>query len=275
MPFIDDTRCIGCGQCVEDCVRGLLTVQDGKARLRSGSCILCGHCVAVCPSGAIHISEASDAEILPYQPETFSVEPQNLLHFIKFRRSIRRFQKIPVEAEKIALLMDAGRYAPTGANRQKTRYILVQKQKYELTEQALKILHSMAGEPGLEEKLPVISRYRAKWKRLYEEWKDTGRDGLFYHADCVLLVIAVDPEGGSGALDAALAAANIELMANALHLGACYIGFFGRAVAYDSQLRERLGIKSNEKLIATMAIGYPDVHYHRTVARKPADLTIL
>ena len=40
-------------------------------------------------------------EVKPYNKETFSVDAENLLNFIKFRRSVRRFKNKPVERKKI------------------------------------------------------------------------------------------------------------------------------------------------------------------------------
>ena len=39
-------------------------------------------------------------EVIPYDKESFSVEADNLLNFIKFRRSVRRFKDKEVEKEK-------------------------------------------------------------------------------------------------------------------------------------------------------------------------------
>ena len=50
---IDEEKCDGCGQCVQDCAEGALAVIDGKARLISESC--CdglGACLR-CPRGAL------------------------------------------------------------------------------------------------------------------------------------------------------------------------------------------------------------------------------
>ena len=64
-------------------------------------------------------------------------------------------------------------------------------------------------------------------------------------------------------------------LAAALGLGACYIGFFGMAAALDPSLLGRLGLEEGEGLVTTLALGYPDVKYYRTVGRKPLQLTVL
>ena len=48
-----------------------------------------------------------------------------LLNLMKNRRSIRKYKKQTIPLEKIHSALDAGRYAPSGANRQPWTYILV------------------------------------------------------------------------------------------------------------------------------------------------------
>ena len=55
--LIDQQKCIGCGMCTKDCLRGCLEVQNGHAVAVNNMCFYCGHCVAICPTGAIAIPE--------------------------------------------------------------------------------------------------------------------------------------------------------------------------------------------------------------------------
>ena len=61
---ITQEKCTGCGACARDCLRGLLAVEDGRARVREGYCIRCGHCAAVCPEKAITV-EGRLAKVKP------------------------------------------------------------------------------------------------------------------------------------------------------------------------------------------------------------------
>jgi NAD-dependent dihydropyrimidine dehydrogenase PreA subunit len=65
MIHIDESKCDGCGLCIEGCPEGALQLVDGKAVLVGE--ILCdglGACIAQCPQDAIHIEER---EAEPYQ----------------------------------------------------------------------------------------------------------------------------------------------------------------------------------------------------------------
>lgn len=275
MPIPDHDKCIGCGSCTRDCGRMLFGVKDHKVYLRRGVCMDCGHCVAICPTGAIRLSGKDETELIEYTPQAFDLDPQVLLHAMKFRRSMRSFRQHAVEDEKLALLIEAGRYAPSGSNRQKTRYILLREQKDALMRNALETLHEATIHMDDIPALHRLKHYREKWERLYYDLVDRGQDHLFHGAPCVLLVVACDPASGSGELDAGLASANIELMAHALGLGACYIGFFSFAVGLDPDLAAAAGIRADEKIISTLALGYPAHKYYRTVNRCQADVTLL
>ena len=273
--FIKTEQCIGCGKCAEDCVSGLIELLNGKATLKKGYCPQCGHCAAVCPVGAVKFAYGSNEDLLPYQQDKFSVPPENLLNFMKFRRSIRHYTGREVEPDILLKILEAGRYAPTGANQQETRYIILKEQREEICARAVKALYDAAqrmgkGDQWLRSALP----YRNKWIQMYEDLVNQGKDGLFYHAPCVILTVTADPQG-TGQLDAGLASAYMELMTNALGLGACFIGFFSWAAALEPTLRDSIGLRNHERLVSAMTIGYPDVRYYRTVERKAVNMEIL
>jgi predicted aldo/keto reductase-like oxidoreductase len=50
---IVELACSGCGECVEHCENGALSLADGKARVDHGLCILCGYCAPHCERLAI------------------------------------------------------------------------------------------------------------------------------------------------------------------------------------------------------------------------------
>ena len=272
---INAERCIGCGACVRDCLRELLTVEGGKAQVREGFCIRCGHCAAVCPADAIRLSGCPEDELLPYKPSEFDIPPQKLLNFLKFRRSVRQFQSRPVDADMLAALLEAARYAPTGGNQQMNRYILLEERREAVIQLVLQTLYDAVQRLDEEPALQELRPYQPLCTGMYRAWQERREDRLLYGAPCVLLTVARRPQSVSGRVDGALASANLELMAHALGLGACYVGFVGIAAGLNPDVRKLLGVRKKEELISTLAIGHPAVRYHRTVSRQSADLTRL
>ena len=127
MVVIDRGKCIGCGLCAADCPAEKLTVTDGKAVYTPG-CIQCGHCVAVCPRAAVSIPEYDMADVEEYDRETFTVDPENFLHAVKFRRSIRNYREEAISREVLERILEAGRYTATAKNRQACRFIVLQEE---------------------------------------------------------------------------------------------------------------------------------------------------
>ncbi len=50
--FVDEEKCIGCGQCIPDCFGSCITIEDGKSKTNQEQCSGCGVCVRECPVGA-------------------------------------------------------------------------------------------------------------------------------------------------------------------------------------------------------------------------------
>jgi uncharacterized protein len=50
---VEDSLCLGCGQCVRVCKGTAITVINNKATIDPSKCVHCGNCVKVCPYDAI------------------------------------------------------------------------------------------------------------------------------------------------------------------------------------------------------------------------------
>ena len=53
MVSVDNTKCTGCGNCVDVCPEQAITMHDYLAMINEDLCIQCGTCANVCPTGAI------------------------------------------------------------------------------------------------------------------------------------------------------------------------------------------------------------------------------
>ena len=269
---IDQEKCIGCGACVEDCFTRDIVIEDDKAKSLNQTCIKCGHCIAICPVNAVSISDYDMSEVKEYEAASFDIEPEKLLNFIKFRRSVRQFKDQPIEKEKLEAIIEAGRFTPTGGNRQPVSFVVVQDELSELTGLALESLNDLGKQllTDKENTPPLIAYYAKRWLQMYEGYQANPEKptDLFFNAQAVTIVISESP------IDGGLAATSMELMTHAQGLGMFYSGFFVRAAANSEKLRRFLGIKDNTKqVIACQVVGYPKVTYQRTVPRKKPEVS--
>ena len=267
---VDRHKCIACMQCIKDCPARVISLKDGKADINNEGCIKCGHCIAICPVDAVSTDYYNMNEVIPYDKETFSVDADNLLNFIKFRRSVRRFKNKEVEKEKIMKIIEAGRYTQTATNSQDVSYIVVTEKLNKLKELAYESL-KRKGEYILANLTPEtehLKRYANMWLYSYNEFKKDPikNDRLFFNAPLSIFVTSPNPLNGG------LASSNMELMTDALGLGTFFSGFLQIAAQDNKEILDLLGIEDSKLIISCLVIGYPDVKYQRTAPRKTANI---
>lgn len=267
--IINKETCIGCGLCVKECSRHAIFLVNDKADVQLSLCNECSHCFAVCPNRSVSMPPYDEDEIMEYDGSKSILDPDDFLYFQKFRRSIRNFKDKEVEKEKLNQIIEAGRYSPTASNRQLNRYIVIGDRIDEVKEMVMKTLYDFANDSSYQATGGVD--YRQTWLKMYDEFKEKKIDRLFYNAPQIIVIVSED-KGGFADVNGGIAASRMELQANSLGLGVCYIGFFKRAISSNSKLRELIGMKDNEEFVVSFIIGYPNVKYRRTVIRKPADV---
>ncbi len=142
---------------------------------------------------------------------------------INARYSVRAYRPDPVEEDKLNRILEAARLAPTAANRQAFKLIVIRTKGRE--EELRKLYHRewFVQAPLI---IGIVSLTEAAWKR---------RDGKNY-----------------GEVDAAIVMDHLILAAANEGLGTCWIGAFDPVVA-----REILGLPENVEPVAFTPLGYP------------------
>lgn len=146
----------------------------------------------------------------------------SFISIAKTRYSVRSYNERKVEPEKLSLILEAAHVAPTAANRQPVRLLVVQSE-----EGLLKI----------------------------------GKAANIYHAPLAIIVCAdkslawVRPfdQKQSGDIDASILTDHMMLQATELGLGSVWVCFFKPDV-----LREEFQLPDNLEPINILAIGYTD-----------------
>lgn len=174
------------------------------------------------------------------------------LEAIKTRRSVRKFSSREIEPEKLREVLEAARMAPSWANLQCWRFLVVE-------------------DAAVRQKVADLSYYEAFFKPLGYK-SNPARKAL---AQAPVVIIACADPSQSGDVreqpyyltDVGIAAQNLMLAAHALGLGSVFVGIFDEA-----QLKELLGISPQLRIVGLFPIGYPEPVevVHRT-PRKPLD----
>ena len=243
---IDENKCIGCSLCVRDCPNSYLFLADNKAHTKESGCMECGHCYAICPQNAIRLTNY-DCDEIPVVPMT-DINSAELLSAMKSRRSIRHFTTQEVEDVKIQNILEAGRYSPTGGNAQNVSYtILGSRQK-----QAEKICVDL---------FRTGQKLGSAFVGFLERVEIT--DDFFFKGAPLVIVIS-----GKNRVNASIAAAYMEIMAESMGLGVLYSGFFTICAKLSGKLRKLIELPKGERVVTCLVIGYPAVKYQRIVPRK-------
>jgi nitroreductase/NAD-dependent dihydropyrimidine dehydrogenase PreA subunit len=281
-------KCIGCGLCIDVCPASQLVLQDDKAIVSGTKCIACGHCGAICPNEAVVVPDLDNVEEyatlqistkwLPYG----QYDVASLVSLIRSRRSCRRFLDTPLDLVILKDLTQIGVAAPSGTNSQAWTFTIFPDrsavlQLLEEVRHFFQRLNKLARMPLLR----VISRlgngeldkyYRQHWESVEKalaEWKESGKDQLFFNAPAVILV-GCKPGASTPAEDALLATQNILLAAHSMGLGTCLIGFAVAALKRDPKIQKRIGVPKDEVIHAVIAIGRTDRTFCRITKRKKA-----
>lgn len=264
MIMIDEKRCKGCAICEQECFMFCIRMEQGKAFFKGDKrCITCGHCIARCPERAIQTDCYDDTEIIEKNQVLKWADSEELLNVMKFRRSVRSYNKKIPDQKVIKHILEGARFAGTGGNRQPLRYMVIKDKRDFIVGQACEVLNTLVEKGGF---------YAPAYRRIAKAARE-GRDELFYDAPLLVLVVGNTKKGFDAVRDGTLATAYIQLLCETQGLGSCINGFFGDAVIYGAKLRESLGLSDEECLVNAIGVGYPEVSYLRSVPRKELDIT--
>ena len=64
---LDESKCMGCTNCIKRCPTGAIRVRRGKAYIISERCIDCGECIRICPHHAKYAEKYSFDELQKYK----------------------------------------------------------------------------------------------------------------------------------------------------------------------------------------------------------------
>lgn len=164
----------------------------------------------------------------------------NVMDAIKTRKSARAYIDQPVEDDKLNMILEAARLAPSASNRQEWRFVIVRELE------TRKKLAQIAGNQRFVGEAPIVIVACAE------------TDGHVMNCGQPCYPI-----------DVAIALDHITLAAVELGLGTCWIGNFD-----EKKVKELLGIPEQIRVVELMPLGYPADPSAIAKKRNPLDAIV-
>ncbi|HOD16421.1 MAG TPA: nitroreductase family protein [Spirochaetota bacterium] len=287
IPIIDHEHCTLCGRCVEICPKQVLVEHDGRITPTVDECMLCSHCYTVCHYNAIRFDPDALVDLAfrsfpctekMYAPGRFN--PAELVNLVRSRRSVRKYRDAPVDDAVLSDLVEFAVSAPSGSNCQNWEFLVVNGRD-RVWALALEIgrffekLNRLARNPFIRWlSVPFMGGALVRYRRDHMESVEMGLreaaagNDLLFHAAHALVIVHGTGEGSTPLEDAQYASYNMTLLAHALGLGTCYIGYAVESINRAASIKRFLGLPSANTVYAVLAVGYPDTDAVRPALRK-------
>ena len=253
--IIDEELCTACKQCMQVCIRDNIVVEDFAIETGS-NCFECGHCMAICKSGAITLKsyEGKEDRIVDYNPRELPLEYDDLLQFLKQRRSMRWFKNKKIDKETFEKLFEGAYYSPSAQNEQDVEFVVLDEKLDEFMELVYDII-----------KVQEDEFFRIK--EFGEYLRDNSTKDfhpLLQEGKQLILTFSTDKTS------AVIASTRLELLAYSLGLGGFYSLFILKAdeIDHDRLMEFFQDIDKDKHMYSTFIIGYPKKRFRRTIPHK-------
>ncbi|MEM4245437.1 MAG: nitroreductase family protein [Candidatus Nanoarchaeia archaeon] len=178
----------------------------------------------------------------------------DILEFLQSRRSIRKFQNIPIPEDVVNLLLEAGRLAPSRANSQPWKFIVVTNPKLKKQLSIASYNQRVVVEASL---LIVVLGIIDPRSTIPDRTTELVQAGCFDEdvkegADHILDDWTFSELKVDAALNSAIAATHIMLAAHGLGLGSCWVKLLD-----DQSVLKVLEVPEGFYHTGILAIGYP------------------
>ncbi|MCD8077345.1 MAG: nitroreductase family protein, partial [Lachnospiraceae bacterium] len=238
-----------------------IQLTDHGVAIDLSKCVRCGHCVSVCPGGHM------ENPLSPRQePVGTPLPPAQAVQFLRTPRSVRYYREELVPREKLAELLDIGRYPQTGENSQGIRYLVVSGR-----EKLDELNHLYC---RLAREIPEDFPGYYKIQHTVHLQETYGHDALFYNSQHLILAIS-DESLETWRQNAQFSLTFISLLAPSLGLGTCWVGlleFLACFHPYMEEFAEAVHLPTGTRICGCMLVGYPDVQFRRLVERDPLQI---
>ena len=163
---------------------------------------------------------------------------------IKTRRSIRSYSHREIPRGILEAIIDAGNWAPTGANMQPWRFVVVQDAAF----------RQKLSDIAIPKYWQWYEKAGEKWQEIVKPVNNIHDDPVYYDAPVIVFVIGKTIY--TYHQDCAMVCQNMMLAAWSFGIGSCWVGF-GQMALQDDEVKAALELQDNEKVFGPILLGYP------------------
>lgn len=176
------------------------------------------------------------------------------------RRSTRRFDNKEPNKELIQKVVNAGRYAPSGANSQTSHFIVITNK--EVLKEIAELVQGEFAKMEISEDMYVSLKGSINASK---------KGDYVFHYNAPVLIVTANKKGyGNAIADSSCALENMMIAANAFDLGSCWINQL-HWLDDNERIRaflEGYGLKKDETITGGLALGFSE---NGLPNRKPLD----
>lgn len=175
---------------------------------------------------------------------------QDLIEFIKSRRTIRKYKPEQIKEEELQKIIEAGLYAPNAGSQQKAKFLVIQDKE---VLQKLGVINRLAFGRANSDKVHYVSKNQPSIADT-----DNIKSG-FYDAPTVILIFT-PKDWYYPAEDCSAAAESMMLEAWSLGIGSCFVSRADETFAteYGKEILKKAGLEENIEAKVLLTLGYPE-----------------
>jgi nitroreductase len=189
---------------------------------------------------------------------------------IKSRRSIRAYQDKPVPRDTLIHLIEVARYAPTGHNTQTVQWLVIDNK--EVLQRFTDIGNDWLRWRIKSKSGPFRFPNELEWFEVMLKRYEKG-ENEFLRDPPSLIVTHSQKDDHAATASSTIALAYLDLAANTLGLGCCWLGLFNMVASTYPPMIRALGLPEGHKPYGSMTVGYPKYKYQRIPTRKVPPIT--
>jgi nitroreductase/NAD-dependent dihydropyrimidine dehydrogenase PreA subunit len=284
MITIDKQKCTDCRKCFDICPNYVFSLKNNTGNKKTielrypEQCCVCGHCIAICQTRALSHENLPFNSIIPVQRD--QIEPESIEKLLVSRRSVRNYKQKPVPEEMLRRLLEIAVHSGSSSNGQTEEFIVIRDQK-KLRELELLVIDALwnAGLKFLNSGFmktvmkkiygnEVICQYEAYHNIIKHRREHNEQEGMIFRNAPAVIVVYGIKTNFLAQTNCALAIRNIEILAETMGLGTCWVGFLPSAANKSKKINKFLQIPGDKTVLASLMLGFPKYTYRYKLPRK-------